>query len=131
MKAEHIIPALIQEDVELPEEEYRFHPTRRWRFDFAYPELKLAIEIEGSVFGRNVVCRNCGKAVTRVLKGGRTVTVREGGRHTSGAGYEKDCEKYNNAARLGWKVLRFSTTMKLNDVIDTIKATIVSLLEED
>ena len=27
--------------------EHRFHPTRRWRFDFAWPELKLAVEAEG------------------------------------------------------------------------------------
>ena len=28
-------------------QEYRFHPPRQWRFDFACPTKKLAIEIEG------------------------------------------------------------------------------------
>lgn len=71
--------------VELPEAEYRFHPTRKWRFDFAYPERHLAIEVEGGTW--------------------------KGGRHTRGSGYEKDCEKYNAAAMQGWAVLRFTSSM--------------------
>jgi very-short-patch-repair endonuclease len=62
------------------ETEYRFHPKRRWRLDFAWPDRKVALEIEGGNYA--------------------------GGRHTSGAGFEKDCEKYNEAACLGWTVLR-------------------------
>jgi very-short-patch-repair endonuclease len=27
--------------------EYRFHRTRLWRFDFALPEIRVAIEVEG------------------------------------------------------------------------------------
>lgn len=27
--------------------EHRFHPTRRWRFDFAWPDEKVALEVEG------------------------------------------------------------------------------------
>ncbi len=65
-----------------PEREYRFHPTRRWRFDFAWPEKMLAVEIEGGTWSR--------------------------GRHTRGAGFEADCEKYNAATLLGWRVLRFT-----------------------
>ena len=33
-----------------PELEYRFHPFRKWRFDFAWPEQKVAVEMEGGVF---------------------------------------------------------------------------------
>lgn len=68
-----------------PEREFRFHDTRRWRFDFAFPDQKLAIEVEGGTYTN--------------------------GRHTRGSGYEKDLEKYNEAVKLGWKVLRFSTGM--------------------
>lgn len=57
--------------------EYRFHPVRRWRFDFAWPAEKLAVEIEGR------------------------------GRHQTFVGFRNDCEKYNAALQLGWRVLRF------------------------
>jgi very-short-patch-repair endonuclease len=63
-----------------PVREHRFHHTRRWRFDFAWPERMLALEVEGGIWGV--------------------------GRHTSGAGFEKDCEKYNTATVHGWRVLR-------------------------
>ena len=63
-------------------EEYRFHPSRRWRFDFAHPGLLLAIEVDGSVW--------------------------VAGRHTRGAGFIKDCEKINEAQMMGWKVLRYT-----------------------
>lgn len=66
-----------------PEREYRFHPTRRWRFDFAYPAQLVAVEFEGGTFRRG------------------------GGAH-SGAAFVKDCEKYNAAAELGWLVLRYT-----------------------
>ena len=64
-------------------EEYRFHPVRRWRFDFAVPELMIAIEIEGGIFGK----------------------ARLG--HSTGSGIKKDMEKYNMATLMGWKVLRY------------------------
>lgn len=62
-------------------EEHRFHPTRKWRFDFAFLAQRLAVEVEGGVWA--------------------------GGRHTRGSGFLGDCEKYNEATRLGWRVLRF------------------------
>lgn len=68
--------------------EYKFHPTRHWRFDFAWPELKLALEIEGG---------------TRI-----------NGRHNRHKGYEADCEKYNEAQLMGWIVLRVTSEM-VND----------------
>ena len=68
--------------------EYRFHPTRRWRFDFAMPNHKVAVEVEGGTHSN--------------------------GRHVRGAGYTADCEKYNAAVMLGWRVLRVTSDM-LND----------------
>ena len=67
------------------ETEFRFHEARKFRFDFAHPMTKIAFEIEGGTWS--------------------------GGRHTRGAGYQKDCEKYNLAALCGWTVFRFTTTM--------------------
>lgn len=79
-----------------PQREYRFHHERKWRFDFAYPDKLLAIEVEGGTWS--------------------------GGRHTRGSGFEKDCEKYNAAALRGWRVLRFTPKMILTlQAIETIK----------
>lgn len=62
---------------------------RKWAFDFANPDLMLAVEIEG----------------LRVQKiGGRTVCT---GRHSTVDGYREDCRKYAAAVELGWHVLRF------------------------
>lgn len=84
--AENLLMLYIRESG-LPEpiREYRFHPTRKWRFDFAWKEKKLAVEVEGGQYIR--------------------------GRHNRPVGYERDCEKYNNAVMLGWKVLRFTPSM--------------------
>jgi len=67
------------------EPEFRFHPVRRWRFDFAFPASMVALECEGGTFS--------------------------GGRHTRGAGYEADAEKYSEAAVLGWIVIRATGNM--------------------
>ena len=65
------------------EREFRFHPQRMWRFDFAIPAKLFAVEIEGGVFVN--------------------------GRHSRGKAYEADCEKYAHALILGWRVLRVTT----------------------
>lgn len=63
--------------------EHQFHPERKWRFDFAFPDQKIAVEIEGGIFSQ--------------------------GRHSRGIGFRKDCEKYNHASLLSWRVFRFDT----------------------
>lgn len=81
-----------------PEPGYRFHPERQWEFDFAWIDLKVAVEIEGGTHA--------------------------GGRHVRGAGYAKDCEKYNAAGLLGWTVLRYTSDMMRNDpqrMVDEVK----------
>lgn len=80
----------------VPVREFRFHPVRRWRADFAFPDQKLLVEFEGGAFSA--------------------------GRHTRGAGFEKDCEKYNAAALLGYTVLRFTAKhVKSGEAIVTIE----------
>lgn len=71
--------------VNQPEREFPFAKPRRWRFDFAWPAKRVAVEIEGGTWIQ--------------------------GRHNRGSSIEKDLEKYNTAALLGWKVLRFTTAM--------------------
>jgi len=67
-----------------PVREHRFAKAqgRRWRFDLAWPDYHLAAEAEGATWVQ--------------------------GRHSSGAGFAADCLKYNEAAILGWAVLRFT-----------------------
>jgi very-short-patch-repair endonuclease len=88
------IPSRLEETLSLhlkaagipdPEREYRFHQKRKWRFDFAWPDLMLAVEVEGGIYS--------------------------GGRHVRGAGFQKDVEKYNAATIAGWRVLRFTAHM--------------------
>ena len=62
--------------------EFRFHPTRQWRFDWAMPHLMVAVEFEGKGIG-----------------------------HFNFADYSDDCEKYSEAAILGWKVIRVTAKM--------------------
>lgn len=73
-----------------PVTEYLFHSTRKWRFDGAWPDRMIAFEVDGGTW--------------------------VGGRHTRGAGFEKDCEKINAAEELGWHVFRFTSTMVKSDV---------------
>ena len=68
------------QNIPQPVAEHRFHPKRRWRFDLAWPEHMLAVEVEGGVW--------------------------TSGRHSRGTGYIADCEKYNEATLAGWRVLR-------------------------
>lgn len=65
---------------------------RRWAFDVAFPEYKIAVEIEGLI-------------VRRI--GGQLVTM---GRHSTITGFREDCEKYAAAAILGWSVIRFEAS---------------------
>jgi very-short-patch-repair endonuclease len=78
-----------------PVPEHRFAAPRRWRFDWAWPEDMLALEIDGGVWTR--------------------------GRHTRGAGFLRDVEKLNAAAIQGWSVLRTTPdkvhTQGLADVV--------------
>lgn len=108
--------SLLDQQIEIhglpkPVKEHRFHPSRKWAFDFCWPRQMAALEVDGGVYGRPVVCHNCGQTVKRHLKNGGTVVVREGGRHNTGTGFENDAEKLNEAAVLGWLVIRVTPKM--------------------
>ena len=65
--------------------EHVFAPPRRWRFDFAWPDLMVALEVEGGSW----------------IRGG----------HNRGADFERNAEKYNEAALQGWLLIRVTTNM--------------------
>jgi very-short-patch-repair endonuclease len=85
----HLVDALLTQikivGLPEPETEVRFLEGRRFAFDLAWRDRKLAAECEGGTYS--------------------------GGRHTRPAGYERDCEKYSLAAIAGWRVLRFTGRM--------------------
>ena len=82
-----------------PVTEYRFHVTRLWRFDWAWPEEKVALEVEGGAWTR--------------------------GRHTRGKGFVNDIEKYNYGALEGWLILRcVPSELYTYATLDMIKAAI-------
>jgi len=65
------------------EQEYQFHPERKWKADFHLVGKMILVEVEGGIWS--------------------------GGRHTRGKGYIGDMEKYNAATMMGYQVIRFST----------------------
>lgn len=96
-KARHPVKSEVEEEfafqlrvrgIPTPERDYRFHPKRRWMFDFAWIPQMIAVEIEGGQWIR--------------------------GRHSRPAGFAEDCEKYNEATRLGWHLYRFTPAMVTN-----------------
>jgi len=91
-----------------PSKEHRFHHERMWRFDYAFVDRRIAVEIEGGGFGRVVVCHQCKQPVKRFLKSGGTMLIREGMGHNTGQAIDRDHEKFNVAAKMGWRVFRFT-----------------------
>jgi hypothetical protein len=85
---------------------------RLWKFDVAFPEFKLAVEIEGLVVRSILVAELAGEFPIRIAD--RVTNVRDvnrmtvaTGRHATVQGFREDAEKYNSAAELGWTVIRF------------------------
>lgn len=79
--ADGLVTQCKQLQLPVPEREFRFHPTRRWRFDLAFTApYWLAVEVDGGGF--------------------------VAGRHGRGLGIERDAEKFAEALCHGWRVLR-------------------------
>lgn len=78
--------------------EHQFDEQRKWRFDFCWPAIRVALEFEGGIF---------------LAKSG----------HNTAKHYNKDTDKYNRAAVLGWDVIRVtamnykSSLQILNEIV--------------
>jgi hypothetical protein len=96
---------LLEHGVPEWEPEHRFHSTRRWRFDYAWPESKVALELEGGAWSQ--------------------------GRHVRAKGFLGDIEKYNEATLLGWKLLRCATDhIGTGYIPDCVHRALMGLTEE-
>lgn len=69
--------------IPIPCRELRVVPDRLWRFDFAWPDKKIAVEVHGGVYAA--------------------------GRHVRGTGFTEDRRKMNAAVLAGWRVFEFTT----------------------
>jgi very-short-patch-repair endonuclease len=79
---------------------YKFHPSRKWMIDFAWPDLKIAVEVEGGTYSQ--------------------------GRHVRAQGFEDDCEKYNAMVEMGWTLYRYTSRMVQDGrAIDQIRRVIL------
>lgn len=81
--------------IPLPIVGYKFAlPARKFAFDFAWLDRKIALEAEGGAW--------------------------TSGRHTRGAGFVRDMDKYSEAAVLGWCVLRVESALLASDETFTL-----------
>lgn len=88
---------------DIPVDEHKFHPVRKFKFDFAFVKQKVAVEVEGGIW----------------QKGGTG--------HSHPMGIVRDMEKYNLAASMGWRVLRFQPKELLKtSTIELIKKTVTN-----
>ena len=70
--------------LERPTPEFMFHPIRRWRCDYCWIDQQIILEVEGGIFTN--------------------------GRHSRGAGMKEDMNKYNEAAIMGYRIIRVVPT---------------------
>jgi very-short-patch-repair endonuclease len=90
----------VSAEIHSPVEEFRFHPVRKWRFDFAWPQHRVALEVQGGIWG--------------------------GGRHSRGAAMLKEWEKLNTAAMMGWRILYCQPRdLCMTETINTIRAALI------
>lgn len=90
-----------------PTASFKFHPVRRWMADFAWPEARVLVELEGGTFAR--------------------------GRHVRPLGFRADCFKYNAATILGYRVLRYTSDMLSDDpagVVSEIAGAVLGLKQK-
>ena len=85
-----------------PVAEFKFMPERKFRFDFAWPTQKVALECQGGIFAR--------------IPGG----------HNRGAQIRKEHEKRNLAAAAGWRILYCETeTICTMETVELIRRSLV------
>lgn len=88
-----------------PKPHFKFHSKRKWSVDFAWPDFKIIVEIEGGIWSR--------------WKSGQY----SGTGHSHPLGILRDMEKYNAAGFLGYRVFRFAgDEVKSGEAVTFIQA---------
>jgi hypothetical protein len=88
--------------------EHRFWQGRRFRFDYAWVDKKIALEVEGGLYGNGKNCPRCKRPSAMG--------------HTSVTGIRRDMEKYNEAAALGWRLIRVEPSkLESTETIELLK----------
>ena len=100
-----LLASLQNASLPYPIAEFRFDLSRLWRFDYAWPDQKIALEVDGGLFTK--------------------------GKHARGAGIIQDHEKRNEAAIYGWRVLVCSPVDRTNGKIINVLRQILKPLEKD
>ena len=89
-----LLEQIHQANLPEPEQQVKLIPKRRYRFDFAYPRLMVAIEVDGGTWMQTNRGRSAG--------------------HAHPSRITHDNEKRNLARLEGWRVFQFDTTA-IND----------------
>jgi hypothetical protein len=76
--------------------EFRFHAVRKFRFDYAWPQHMVAVEVDGAIFGG-------------------------ASGHNTGIGIARDADKNNLAVEGGWRLIRLTEKSNLDDEIRRLK----------
>lgn len=91
MKPRHAFHLLVK-NIPGITQEFKFHPKRKFRADYAIPDKMILIEYDGLMSSKS--------------------------RHTTVSGFTRDCEKMNLAAQLGYRVFRYTALNYANVVGD-------------
>jgi hypothetical protein len=103
-KVDRFLSQVARAGLPTPETEFQFLVNRKWRFDYAWPDLMLALEREGGAW--------------------------VAGRHTRGKGFQNDLQKYLAATVAGWTVLRVDLEMiETGQAIQATKAVLDRFME--
>lgn len=126
--------AVASSDIPEPVAQY---PFENYKIDFAWPDQKVAVELDGSGgggYGRRVRCHNCGVVVRATKKDGspgKELRVPQPS-HGSRKGRDRDATKANALQAAGWVILRY-TSGQLDDdpfgVIAHIEAAVASIIK--
>lgn len=124
---ERAVESQLRRDASIPawQRDYVFHPTRKWELDFAWPELRVYLSIEGGVY------RSSHRSVRRVTLMYRTASGELVPVRGTKDGLANDLEKHTEAAILGWIGVRATGSMVDSGLALSLLKRAIALRSED